>query len=193
MNRLRFFAIGLLLIVPVLAAACAAPAASPATSTVDPLATAPVAPTATTPPVAPAITAPTATVAATATTAPAPTATLAPTATTAPAPTATTVPAPKATLYVFVNPNIVKEIDAETNAVRARDYNFPGIGLQPADVAVIEALRIRRVTARRLLTAAKEARSYLEDVAQSRPRGAHDGILVGRTLTAAITFAEGSS
>jgi hypothetical protein len=89
-------------------------------------------------------------------------------------------------------PNFQKAYDAETQAImKDKNFNFPGIGLQPEDVVVLEALRKRRVTARRLLTAAKAALKFIEDKQQGRPRGDNDDILVARELYAVIVFAAG--
>lgn len=82
---------------------------------------------------------------------------------------------------------------AETVAVMEKNYNFQGVGLTLPDQAILEALRTRRVAARRLLTAAKEALKFIEDEQHGRPRGMNDDILVARGLTEAIEFAEGPS
>jgi len=44
-------------------------------------------------------------------------------------------------------PNYPRARAEEEAAVRRGDYNFPGIGLAPADVAALAAARARRATA----------------------------------------------
>lgn len=44
-------------------------------------------------------------------------------------------------------PNYERAYDAETAAVMAKNYNFPGIGLAPEDRAVLaERLKLRKVS-----------------------------------------------